>query len=167
MGTRFKTLVFPNSGSSSHINNNYCSDPTCVKALTSRLDPVVNPEPDLVVSSQVVNHSLSKTVCTSKNMLRKTVNMDVFCHVVNHAHFASFMGHPQKKGLSPDPMLKEIKHVKGVSCVNLCLSAPFIHNVVKEMGAGSRLQKFWQGWHKLGANPRVVSILKEGYTLLF
>ena len=29
------------------------------------------------------------------------------------------------------------------------------------------LQKFWQIWQKLGANPRVVSILKEGYTLPF
>ena len=32
---------------------------------------------------------------------------------------------------------------------------------------GGRLQLFWQVWLSLGANPRVVSILKEGYSLLF
>ena len=32
---------------------------------------------------------------------------------------------------------------------------------------GGRLQKFWQKWSLLGANPRVVSILKEGYILPF
>ena len=34
-------------------------------------------------------------------------------------------------------------------------------------GGGGRLQSFWQVWQNMGANPRVVSILKEGYTLPF
>ena len=33
--------------------------------------------------------------------------------------------------------------------------------------SGCRGQSFWQTWQRLGANPRVVSILKEGYTLPF
>ena len=64
----------------------------------------------------------------------------------------------------------EIKHVKDVSFVNPCLSArsvPNVPNVVKELGVGDRLQKFWPKWETLGANPRVVSILREGYTLPF
>ena len=79
-------------------------------------------------------------------------------------------GHLQKKGLSPDPRLNEIKHVKGVSCVNQCLSVPVVHsvpNVVKKLNVGGSLQKFWQKRQELGASPRVVSILKEGYSLLF
>ena len=73
---------------------------------------------------------------------------------------------PQKKGIRPVPSVKEIKHVKGVSCVNPCLSAQVVESaphVVKELGVGGRLQSFWLKWQKLGANPRVVSILKEGY----
>ena len=32
---------------------------------------------------------------------------------------------------------------------------------------GGHLQKFWQIWEKMGAHPKVVSILKEGYLLPF
>ena len=32
---------------------------------------------------------------------------------------------------------------------------------------GGRLQPFWQTWARLGAHPRVVTILKEGYVLPF
>ena len=52
----------------------------------------------------------------------------------------------------------------------LCKSMPFCPNApnaVSEQNAGGRLQRFWQVWQDMGANPRVVSILKEGYTLPF
>ena len=32
---------------------------------------------------------------------------------------------------------------------------------------GARLQQFWEVWDSLGACPRVVQILREGYTLPF
>ena len=67
-------------------------------------------------------------------------------------------------------MKREVKHVKGVSCVVPCLSAPNVQSapsVANNPSVGGRLQKFWQVWEKLGSNPRVVSILKEGYTLPF
>ena len=65
---------------------------------------------------------------------------------------------------------REIKHVKGVSCVSKCLSVPHVQiapNAATNLIVEGRLQKFWQKWQSLGANPRVVSILKEGYTLPF
>ena len=41
------------------------------------------------------------------------------------------------------------------------------HNVVHAPLVGRRLQPFWQTWALLGANPRAVSILKDGYILPF
>ena len=52
----------------------------------------------------------------------------------------------------------------------LCLSVPSAanaHSVVTDRPVGGHLQKFWQVWQELGANPRVVSILKEGNILPF
>ena len=94
----------------------------------------------------------------------------VSCHVANHVQYAISKGLPQKKGVRPVVKKTEIKLVKGASFVNHCLSArsvPNVPNVVKEQGVGGRLQTFWPKWQELGANPRVVCILKEGYTLLF
>ena len=59
---------------------------------------------------------------------------------------------------------------EGVSCVSQCLSAPSIPNVLHvamEISVGGRLQSFWQVWQKLGVNPRVVSVLRDGYSLPF
>ena len=98
------------------------------------------------------------------------VNQDVFFHVATHAPSVPTTGLPQKKGLSPVPVLRKIKHVNSVSCVDPCL---FVQNVqgvptvVHDGPVGGRLQKFWQVWQRLGANPRAVSILKEGYSLPF
>ena len=131
------------------------------------MDPLSNPVPGVVVSSHVVTQN---QVNFSKPVFRKTANTVVCYGVVNPVTFASFNRHPQKRGLSPNPKLKEIKHVKGVSCVNQCLSVPVVNsvpNVVRELDVGDRLQKYWQKWQQLGANPRVVSILKEGYSLPF
>ena len=42
-----------------------------------------------------------------------------------------------------------------------------IHHVAEKHPVGGYLQKFWQVWLSLGSNPRVVSILQEGYNLPF
>ena len=47
------------------------------------------------------------------------------------------------------------KHVGGVS------------SAVVTSTVGGRLQVFWQTWASIRASPRVVSILKNGYTLPF
>ena len=39
--------------------------------------------------------------------------------------------------------------------------------VAKTLPVGSRLQNFWQTWLELGAGPKIVQTLKEGYTLPF
>ena len=98
---------------------------------------------------------------------RKTLKLDVSYPVVFHAPVHSH-GPPQKKGVRPVPCQNKIKHVKGVCCVNPFLSAPSVSNVsnaVSKQNVGGRLQSFWQVWQNMGSNPRVVSILKEGYTL--
>ena len=98
------------------------------------------------------------------------VNQDVFFHVATHAPSVATTGLPQKKGLSPVPVLRKIKHVNSVSCVDPCLfvqNAQGVPTVVHDGPVGGRLQKFWQVWQRLGANPRAVSILKEGYSLQF
>ena len=77
----------------------------------------------------------------------------------------------QKKDISPSSKSKkEINSVKGVSIVDHCVFAqnvPSAPNVAHVKPVGGRLQSFWQIWSLVGANPRVVSILKDGYILLF
>ena len=62
------------------------------------------------------------------------------------------------------------KICESVFSVDHCVFAPIapnVHNVVNAHLIGGRLQKFWQKWSLLGANPRVVSILRDGYILPF
>ena len=40
-------------------------------------------------------------------------------------------------------------------------------NVVSNLPVGARLQNFWQTWLERGAGPKIVQILREGYTLPF
>ena len=57
-----------------------------------------------------------------------------------------------------------------MSCVNQLSFVKHVTNVpavVLNMPAGARLQKFWKTWENLGDGPKVVQILKEGYTLPF
>ena len=84
-------------------------------------------------------------------------------------------GHSQKKEVSPgraDCQYKDqkLKFVKGVSCVTqLCYAQPVTcaPNVVSDPPVGARLQSFWKTWMFLGVGPKIIQILKEGYTLPF
>ena len=98
-----------------------------------------------------------------------TLNLNVdFC--VANAHIVT--GWPQKKGVNPNccQMYTEIKYVKDVSCVghlspvNLVTNAP---PVVMDPPVGARLHKCWEKWEALGSSPKVVTTLREGYTLPF
>ena len=63
-----------------------------------------------------------------------------------------------------------LKSVKSVSCVtqlSCAQSVTNVNNVVTNLPVGARLQNFWQTWLNLGAGPKIVQILKEGYTLPF
>ena len=60
--------------------------------------------------------------------------------------------------------------MKSVSCVNqLSCVKPVtnVKNAAPNLPVGARLQNYWQTWMDLGAGPKVVQILREGYTLLF
>ena len=94
----------------------------------------------------------------------KTVNLNVVFPA------PSVTGLSENKDIRPNQNQTEIKCVKPVCCVNPCLYVPTVQNVphvVPNPPVGARLQRFWQVWHFLGANKRVVSILQEGYTLPF
>ena len=51
-----------------------------------------------------------------------------------------------------------------LSCVQPVAS---VKNTAQNLPVGARLQAFWQIWLDLGASPKEVQILKEGYTLPF
>ena len=97
----------------------------------------------------------------------------VFPHVnsfVASVPFAS--GSPQKKGINPAycQSIREINHVKDVSCVDHLSFVNIVTNVqtvVTNLPVGARLQQFWEKWETLGASPKVIRILREGYTLPF
>ena len=99
--------------------------------------------------------------------------LNVKPHVVLHVHTAP--GHSQKKGVSPgsaDCHFRDykLKYVKGVSCVTqLCCvqTVENVKNAAPNLPVGARLQNFWQTWLDLGAGPKIVQILREGYTLSF
>ena len=77
--------------------------------------------------------------------------------------FAS--GSPQKKGVNPVycQSIREINHVNDVSCVDHLSSVKIVTN----LPVGARLQQFWEKWETLGSSPKVIRILREGYTLPF
>ena len=84
--------------------------------------------------------------------------------------FAS--GSPQKKGVNPVycQSIREINHVNDVSCVDHLSSVKIVTNVptvVTNLPVGARLQQFWEKWEALGSSPKVIRILREGYTLPF
>ena len=106
-----------------------------------------------------------------------TETLDIYSHVNFPvvSHVLSATGPPQRKGLSPgltDVKLKDgqLKYVKGVSSVIHLFCVKPVTNVkhaAQNLPVVARLQNFWQTWLDLGASPKVVQILKEGYTLPF
>ena len=106
-------------------------------------------------------------------MTVQSLERHVNLNVVNNVHSAT--GHPQRKGISPGlsaVISKDclLKHVKGASSV---IQLPYVQTVtnvplvVQNLPVGARLQNFWQIWLERGAGPKIVQILREGYTLPF
>ena len=98
-----------------------------------------------------------------------TLNLNVDSHVAN-AHIVT--GLPQRKGVSPTfcQMYTEIKYVKNAYCVGHLSSVNFVNNAphaVTDPPVGARLHQCWEKWEALGSSPKVVTTLKEGYTLPF
>ena len=98
-----------------------------------------------------------------------TLNFNVDSHVAN-AHIVT--GLPQRKGVNPTfcQMYTEIKYVKNVSCVGHLCSVNLVTNAqhaVIDPPVGARLNQCWEKWEALGSSPKVVTTLREGYTLPF
>ena len=111
---------------------------------------------------------------TENTSVPRTINsLNVNCHVANLVHTAP--GHSQRRELSPGSagcyvIQEKLKYVKGASCVTQLSCAKPVTNVpivVTNLPVGARLQNFWETWLDLGAGPKVVQILREGYTLPF
>ena len=60
--------------------------------------------------------------------------------------------------------MKSVSCVTQLSCVQLVKS---VKNAALNLPVGARLQNFWTVWSQMGAGPKVVQILKQGYTLPF
>ena len=98
-----------------------------------------------------------------------TLNFNVDSHVAN-AHIVT--GLPQRKGVNPTfcQLYTEIKYVKNVSCVGHLCSVNLVTNAqhaVIDPRVGARLNQCWEKWEALGSSPKVVTTLREGYTLTF
>ena len=109
---------------------------------------------------------MNKTIdFQTKNSL--SVNLNVVKHVL------SVKGQSQKKDVSPvivtscQEKLKSVKSAPFVTHLSCVQPVKNVKNVATTPGVGTRLQNFWQTWLDLGAGPKVVQILKEGYTLPF
>ena len=130
-------------------NDNYC---------------IVNPVP--------VAWSVDSVLKVQRQDFSVTVQPPVLCPVVSPVRSVlNVRKLSQKKDISPSSKSKrEINSVKGVSIVGHCVFAQIVPSALKVAHVkpvGGRLQNFWQVWSLLGANPRVVSILKDGYILPF
>ena len=60
--------------------------------------------------------------------------------------------------------MKCVSCVTQLSCVKPVTN---VKNAAQTLPVGARLQNYWQTWLDLDAGPKVVQILKEGYTLPF
>ena len=60
--------------------------------------------------------------------------------------------------------MSKVLPVTQLSCAKPVTNVPI---VVTNLPVGARLQNFWETWLDLGAGPKVVQFLREGYTLPF
>ena len=119
------TLVFLGHEATNHTNDNsFQFQPSCQ---LSRLDHKLSQLHQNV--HYLVVHKVAKQ--KSEQTLRDLVGKKAVSYqdVVSHVPSVTFHGQPQRKGLSPALSVNKIKVVKGVSCVNQCLSAPSVPNV--------------------------------------
>ena len=140
---------------------------------THRVLPRVN---SLINDNYCVSLLPDRLLTRTSALPRKTTNclsLNVKHLAANHVHSAP--GHSQKRELSPRSAgcyqsKSKLKYVKGASSViQLSCVQPVTNamNVVSNLPVGARLQNFWQTWLERGAGPKIVQILREGYTLPF
>ena len=138
---------------SSLINDNHC------------IIPVTGQKNSVLITGQ---GDLNPAPVVSKNS-KVTLNFNVDSHVAN-AHIVT--GLPQRKGVNPNAcqLYTKIKYVKDAFCVGHLPSVNLVTNAqhaVLDPPVGAKLQQCWEKWETLGSSPKVVNILREGYTLPF
>ena len=110
---------------------------------------------------------------TSRQTIDNVSLLNVKSLVVSSVHTAP--GHSQKKKISPraagcyykDCALKPVKSVSCVTQLSCAQPVTSVKNVASNLPVGAKLQNFWQTWLDLGAGPKIVQILRVGYTLPF
>ena len=135
------------------INDNYC------------VAKVVGLKDSVNVSDKM--EGLNPPPVTNQKNSKVTLNVDSCV-----ASVPIVSGLPQRKGVNPNicQMYTEIKYVKSVSCVGHLSSAKLVANAqhaVIDPPVGARLNQCWEKWEALGSSPKVVTTLREGYTLPF
>ena len=98
-----------------------------------------------------------------------TLNLNVDSYVAN-AHIVT--GLPQRKGVNPTfcQIYTEIKYVKNVSCVGHLSSVNLSHQCPTccyRSSCRGKVMPVLGKWEALGSSPKVVTTLREGYTLPF
>ena len=77
----------------------------------------------------------------------------------------------KQKGISLSVVRQHqlLKYVNNVSCVDLSSVnlVPNFQTVASDLPVGARLHQLWKAWEALEADPKVLKILKIGYTLSF
>ena len=134
--------------------------------------------PDQPRASSLINDSHCITLVQARLLAgssSQTIDnsLNVKPLVVTNVHTAP--GLSQRKEISPGAAVcyqKDctLKSVKSASCViplSLIQTVTSVKNVASNLPVGARLQNFWQTWLDLGAGPKIVQILREGYTLPF
>ena len=84
--------------------------------------------------------------------------------------FCSFCHRVATKERRKSQLLLPLYRNKACERCFLCRSANTVTNVPTvaiNPPVGARLQQFWEKWEALGSSPKVVTILREGYTLPF
>ena len=132
---------------------------------------------DQLRASSRINDNYCVTKLQTRLLARSptsTEALDIYSHVNFPvvSHVLSATGLPQRKGLSRGltDVNCQLKYVKGVSSVthlSCVIPATNVNNAAQNLPVGARLQNYWQTWLDLGASPKVVQILRGGYTLPF
>ena len=127
------TLVSPSLNNISPINHNCCRS-NLFSSKSVSVGPAQSSERNVFRGSdhrQTSFKDISQLVFskTINPVVSQTLKLDVSCYAVTRAHIVPLHELPQRKGLSPDHSMNKIKHVKGVCCVNSCLSVTPVFNV--------------------------------------
>ena len=154
---------------------------TMGSARSPRARPLITPQDQPRASSHTndnygVNSLQGRLLARNQDSAQRQISDTcVNLNVVPLVHTAP--GLSQKKEVSPGLAACfsyhkncKVKYVKGASCVTqLSCVKPVtnVKNAASNLPVGARLQNFWQTWLNLGAGPKIVQMLKEGYTLPF